>query len=83
MAFCRRKWRLAFGEALALAGCDRLLQDPGATFRLRETGRYIHAEVCGIDPDVRQNLQALWPGGPERSWRLAQLSFVPPDEDAA
>jgi cobalt-zinc-cadmium efflux system protein len=56
-------------------------QYPEANIRLRETGRYIHAEVCGVDPDVRQNLKALWPGEPERSWRLAQLSFVPPDED--
>jgi divalent metal cation (Fe/Co/Zn/Cd) transporter len=56
-------------------------QYPGGSIRLRETGRYIHAEVCGVDPDVRQNLRALWPGEPERSWRLAQLSFVPPDQD--
>jgi cobalt-zinc-cadmium efflux system protein len=59
-------------------------QYPGAGIRLRETGRYIHAEVCGVDPDVRQDLRALWPGEPERSWRLAQLAFVPPDaEDQA
>jgi cobalt-zinc-cadmium efflux system protein len=56
-------------------------QYPGADIRLRETGRYIHAEVCGVDPDRRQDLEALWPGAPERSWRLAQLSFVPPDQD--
>jgi cobalt-zinc-cadmium efflux system protein len=56
-------------------------QYSGADIRLRETGRYIHAEVCGVDPDVRQDLKALWPGEPERSWRLAQLSFVPPDQD--
>ena len=56
---------------------------PGADIRLRETGRYIHAEVCGVDPDVRQNLRALWPGKPERAWRLAQLAFVPPDEEEA
>jgi cobalt-zinc-cadmium efflux system protein len=55
-------------------------QYPGADIRLRETGRYIRAEVCGVDPDVRQDLEALWPGEPGRSWRLAQLSFVPPDE---
>jgi cobalt-zinc-cadmium efflux system protein len=57
-------------------------QYPGADIRLRETGRYIHGEVRGVDPDVRQNLEALWPGEPERSWRLAQLAFVPPEEDA-
>lgn len=53
---------------------------PGATIRLRETGRYIHAEVGGVDPGARQDLKALWPGDPERSWRLAQLAFVPPGE---
>lgn len=56
-------------------------QYPGAEIRLRETGRYIHAEVCGVEPDRCQDLEALWPGDPERSWRLAQLSFVPPDQD--
>jgi cobalt-zinc-cadmium efflux system protein len=56
-------------------------QYAGATIRLRERGRYIHAEACGVDPDIRQNLKALWPGEPERSWRLAQLAFVPPDEE--
>lgn len=58
-------------------------QYPGAQIRLRETGRYIHAEVCGVEPDRRQDLKTLWPGEPERSWRLAQLSFVPPDKDEA
>jgi cobalt-zinc-cadmium efflux system protein len=52
---------------------------PEADIRLRETGRYIHAEVCGIEPDRAQDLEALWPGKPERSWRLAQLAFVPPN----
>lgn len=56
-----------------------LEQYRGAEVRLRETGRYIHAEVCGIEPDFRQDLESLWPGEPDRSWRLAQLSFVPPD----
>jgi cobalt-zinc-cadmium efflux system protein len=55
---------------------------PGSDVRLRETGRYIHAEVCGIEPDRVQDLEALWPGKPERCWRLAQLSFVPPDQDS-
>lgn len=58
-------------------------QYPGADVRLRETGRYIRAEVCGVDPDVRQDLRALWPGKPERAWRLAQLAFVPPDKEEA
>ncbi|CAA9533071.1 MAG: predicted Co/Zn/Cd cation transporter [uncultured Sphingomonadaceae bacterium] len=57
-------------------------QYPNARIRLRKTGRYIRAEVCGVEPDQEQDLEALWPGDPERSWRLAQLSFVPPDNDA-
>jgi divalent metal cation (Fe/Co/Zn/Cd) transporter len=56
-------------------------QYPGSAIRLRETGRYIHAEVCGVEPDRLQDLKALWPHAPERSWRLAQLAFVPPDEE--
>jgi len=66
---------------LLMAKLER--QYPGAVIRLRETGRYIHAEVCGVDPDFRQNLRALWPGAPERSWRLAQLAFVPPHQEEA
>jgi divalent metal cation (Fe/Co/Zn/Cd) transporter len=54
-------------------------QYPGAEIRLRETGRYIRAEVCGVEPDREQDLTALWPGESERAWRLAQLSFAPPD----
>jgi cobalt-zinc-cadmium efflux system protein len=56
-------------------------QYPGADVRLRETGRYIRGEVCGVEPDRRQDLRALWPGDPKRGWRLAQLAFVPPDEE--
>jgi cobalt-zinc-cadmium efflux system protein len=56
-------------------------QYPAAEIRLRETGRYIHAEVCGVKPDTKQDLGSLWPGEPERAWRLAQLSFVPPDQE--
>jgi cobalt-zinc-cadmium efflux system protein len=58
-------------------------QYPKAQIRLRETGRYIHAEVRGVEPDRRQDLRALWPGAPERAWRLAQLSFVPPENEVA
>lgn len=58
-------------------------QYPQADIRLRETGRYVYAEVRGVEPDRRQDLQALWPGAPERSWRLAQLSFVPPEAKPA
>ncbi len=51
---------------------------PGASVRLRETGRYIHAELSGVESDGGHDLATLWPGDPGRSWRLAQLSFVPP-----
>jgi divalent metal cation (Fe/Co/Zn/Cd) transporter len=57
-------------------------QFEGADIRLREIGRYIHAEVRNVTPDHRQDLPALWPGDPRRCWRLAQLSFVPPDAEA-
>lgn len=55
-------------------------QFPGGEIRLRETGRYIHAEICGVEPDRTQDLEKLWPGAKGRSWRLAQLSFVPPHQ---
>jgi cobalt-zinc-cadmium efflux system protein len=65
---------------LLMAKLER--QYPGGRVRLRETGRYLHAEVSGAEPDRGQDLRALWPGAPDRSWRLAQLSFVPPDKEA-
>lgn len=49
---------------------------PGATVRVRETGRFIHAEISGAAARGAVDLPALWPGPPERAWRLAQLSFV-------
>lgn len=54
---------------------------PGAEVRLRETGRLIRAEVHGALPPA-QTLppSTYWPGKPERAWRLAQVSFVPPVE---
>ncbi|HLL59565.1 MAG TPA: cation diffusion facilitator family transporter [Allosphingosinicella sp.] len=51
---------------------------PGAEVRLRETGRVIRAQVTARPPDLPVDLQALWPGDPDRSWRLAQLSFAAP-----
>lgn len=51
---------------------------PGAEIRMREMGRFIHAQVVGAVAEDRLDLQELWPGEPGRSWRLAQLSFVPP-----
>jgi cation diffusion facilitator family transporter len=50
---------------------------PGSTVRLRETGRVIRAQVAARPPDLPVDLEAIWPGAPDRSWRLAQLSFVP------
>jgi divalent metal cation (Fe/Co/Zn/Cd) transporter len=52
---------------------------PGAEIRLRETGRYIHAQVSGVHPETKVDLTELWPGDPDRRWRLAQVSFVPPE----
>lgn len=49
---------------------------PGAEVRTRETGRYINAQVSGVEPVPDIDLADLWPGKPERSWRLAQLSSV-------
>jgi cation diffusion facilitator family transporter len=50
---------------------------PGATVRLRESGRYIVATVEGVaEPGSLPPLAELMGG--ERPWRLARLSFVPP-----
>ncbi|HEX8533344.1 MAG TPA: cation diffusion facilitator family transporter [Allosphingosinicella sp.] len=56
---------------------------PGSQVRLRETGRVIRAQVTGRPPELPIDLPSLWPGDPARSWRLAQLSFVPPGADEA
>lgn len=53
----------------------------GADVRLRETGRYIHAQICGAKPEGELRLAELWPGDPAQAWRLAQVSFVPPEPD--
>lgn len=50
---------------------------PDARVRLRATGRYIHAEVCGALPRRVPSREEIWRGDPDRSWRLAQVSFVP------
>lgn len=51
---------------------------PGATIRLRETGRVIRAEVHGVmPPEPCPEPAAYWPGDPDRAWRLAQVSFAP------
>ena len=51
---------------------------PGKEVRLRETGRYIRAEVLDEIAAGPVDLAEIWPGEPERSWRLVQLSYVPP-----
>ena len=66
-------------EAEAEALKARLLDlYPGAEVRLRDSGRFILAQVSGVAPDGPVDLDALWPGPPERSWRFSQLSFEPP-----
>jgi len=54
---------------------------PNAQIRLRETGRFFNAQVRGVLPENQVDLDALWPVGEDRPWRLAQVSFVPPGAD--
>ena len=49
---------------------------PGAKVRLREVGRFIHAELSGVKPKAAVDRQKIWPGEPERAWRFEQLTFV-------
>jgi len=81
---------LADGTPRALEGNDisedakkmeRLLASrfPGADIKLRETGRLIRAEVHGAFPPENYSRRAHWPGDDENFWRLAQISFVPPE----
>ena len=51
---------------------------PAAEVRVRESGRYLLAQVRGVASDESVDLAELWPCEPERSWRFAELSFVPP-----
>lgn len=53
---------------------------PDATIRLRETGRLIRAEVHGCHTPQAFDVSDHWPGEPHRSWRLAQISFAPPQQ---
>lgn len=54
-------------------------QFPGATIRLRETGRLIRAEVHEAHPPAcERHPRHYWPGDKRRAWRLAQVSFIPP-----
>lgn len=59
---------------------ERIQQEfPDASIRLRETGRLIRAEVHGTHaPQEARHPRHYWPGSDERSWRLAQVSFIPP-----
>lgn len=51
---------------------------PDADVRLRETGRYIAAEVRGAQPPAGgARLADYWTGDPDHAWRCAQLSFEP------
>jgi len=61
-------------EALHAALAQRY---PDAEIRLRETGRFILAQVAVAESDGA-SLAEIWPGRPERRWRLSQISFVPP-----
>ncbi len=54
---------------------------PGSEIKLRETGRSIRAEVWGAEGPAEIDLADHWPGAPDRSWRLGQLSFVPRARD--
>ncbi|AOR76468.1 cation transporter [Novosphingobium resinovorum] len=69
------------GDALEL---EQRLQDefPEATIRLRETGRLVRAEIHGVHPPgEKRHPRHYWPGKADRSWRLAQVGFVPPAEE--
>ena len=51
---------------------------PRAEIHLRETGRFIEAQIVGVtSPGGTLNPADYWPGDPNRSWRLGRLSFVP------
>ena len=50
----------------------------GAEVRLRETGRYMIAEVRGAaDPPQAAEAKDYWPGDSDRAWRFAEISFSP------
>ena len=64
--------------------CKELkLRWPEGEIRVRESGRYILAQVRGVQPPAAGvDLDSLWPCEPERRWRFAELEFVPPEPDA-
>ncbi len=51
---------------------------PESDVRLRETGRYIVAELHGVrNRPEDTNPRYYWPGPKDRAWRLAEISFSP------
>lgn len=55
---------------------------PGSDVRLRETGRFIAAEVQGADaPTSIPPLSRYWTGDPDQAWRFTDLSFAPASRD--
>jgi cobalt-zinc-cadmium efflux system protein len=76
------------GSAKMAGDAEALLHElrqrwPDADVRLRESGRYILAQVRGVaSPQEPVDLDEIWPCERERSWRFAELSFVPPEPDA-
>lgn len=50
---------------------------PNTDVRLRESGRYIEAELQGIDDVPREvDPRDYWPGDADRAWRLAKICFT-------
>ncbi len=77
---CRASWAAAPWptEAHELREEPGAEHFPGADVRLRETGRYIVAEVHGARaPSGDIDLSDYWTGDPEHEWRFAELSFAP------
>jgi cation diffusion facilitator family transporter len=67
----------------AKALCEELKRRwPGADVRLRESGRYIQAQVHGVPSPREIDLAEIWPGEPGRAWRFSELSFLPPEPEA-
>lgn len=64
-------------DAKAIAEALRQ-QFPEADVRLRETGRYIAAEVAGAGaPEGYAGAHSYWQGEAGRAWRLASIAFNP------
>jgi cation diffusion facilitator family transporter len=78
----------ALGSSKMAPDAEALCQElerrwPRSDVRLRESGRYIVAEVRGVSPTPDEiDLKAIWPCEPERAWRFSQLGFVPPEPDS-